>query len=162
MLTVALYYLFPILMICAALWDVATLQIPNWLCLAVLLSFLMFSAAAPLEVADIIGRIGLGVAVLIAGTFLFIKGYAGGGDIKLLAAAAVWVGWPHFPSYLVATAFIGGILALVVLAFQRFELPASWASVGWLQRLHSREKGIPYGVAIAAAGVLISPQLPLL
>ena len=149
-------------MICAALWDVATLHIPNWLSLAVFFSFLLFSVAAPLEIADVFGRIGLGVVVFVVGIVLFIKGYAGGGDVKLLAASAVWVGWPHFPSYLVATAIIGGVLALVALAFQRFELPASWASVGWLQRLHSREQGVPYGVAIAAAGVLMLPQLPLL
>ena len=161
MLTVALSYLFPILMICAALWDLATYQIPNWLSLAVFVSFLVFSVAAPLDVADVATRIGFGAAVLIAGALLFIKGLAGGGDIKLLAAAAVWVGWLHFPLYLVATAIIGGGLSILLLAFRRVELPASWASVGWLQRLHDRQEGVPYGIAIGVAGVLMFHEFGL-
>ncbi len=161
MLTAALPFLFPILMICAALWDLTTLQIPNWLSLAVLISFVAFAALGPLDAADIFGRIGLGAAVLVGGTLLFMKGFAGGGDVKLLAAAAVWVGWRGFPLYLAVTVLIGGVLALLFLAFRRLKLPRSWASVAWVRRLHNPGEGIPYGAAIGVAGVLVFDDLAL-
>lgn len=160
-LTVAPLYLFPMLLLCAALWDLLTLQIPNWISLAVFGSFLAFSALAPLGLTEVLSHLGLGAAVLIAGILLFVRGHVGGGDVKLLAAAAVWVGWAQFPLYLAATALSGGVLALLLLAFRRLKLPPSWAPVDWLKRLHSPGAGLPYGIAIAIGGVLVFRHLPL-
>lgn len=161
MLSVALLWVFPCLMVCAALWDLATFQIPNWLCLALVLSFTAFAVVAPVGAGEVFSRFALGTVVLAVGILLFLKGLFGGGDIKLLAAAAVWVGWSHLPLFLVNTAVIGGLVAALVLVFRRFELPASWANVGWLERLHTRGQGLPYGVAIGAAGLLVFGRLPL-
>jgi prepilin peptidase CpaA len=161
MLTTALLYVFPGLMICAALWDLTTFEIPNWLSLALVLAFAALAVVAPIGAGEAFSRLGLGAAVLGVGILLFLKGLMGGGDIKLLAASAVWVGWSDFLFFLMVTAILGGLVALLVLAFRRLELPPSWASVGWLERLHTREQGLPYGVAIGAAGLLVFRQLPL-
>ncbi len=160
-LTLAVLYLFPLLLLCGALWDLLTMQIPNWVSLALLICFLAYSALAPLSVAEVSSHLGLGLAVLLIGAFLFAKGLVGGGDIKLLAAAAVWIGWTYFPLYLVATALIGGVLAVLLLAFRRLHLPAPWAPVGWLKRLHDPKTGLPYGIAIGIGGVLVFRHVPL-
>lgn len=161
MLTAALLYVFPGLMICAALWDLTTFEIPNWLNLALVLAFAALAMVAPIGAGEAFGRFGLGAAVLGVGILLFLRGLMGGGDIKLLAASAVWVGWSDFPFFLMVTALLGGLIAVLVLAFRRLELPLSWTRVGWLERLHTREQGLPYGVAIGAAGLLVFRQLPL-
>ncbi len=161
MLTAALLWVFPCLMVCAALWDLATFQIPNWLCLALVLSFTAFAVVAPVGAGEVFSRLALGAVVLAVGILLFLKGLFGGGDIKLLAAAAVWVGWSHVTLFLVYTAVIGGLVAVLVLVFRRLKLPASWANVGWLQRLHTPGQGLPYGVAIGAAGLLVFGRLAL-
>jgi prepilin peptidase CpaA len=157
----AVLYVFPVLMLVAAAWDLASFQIPNWLCLAVLASFLLFAVLVPLAFTDVMLRLGLGLAVLIVGIFLFSGGFVGGGDVKLLAAATVWVGWPALLLYLVGVAILGGILALVLLVFRRLPVPARWADRAWLGRLHGRHEGVPYGIAIGIAGVLIFRHLPL-
>jgi prepilin peptidase CpaA len=86
-------------------------------------------------------------AVLVVGTFLFARGAMGGGDIKLLAASALWFDLDSGWKMLVAIALAGGIEALVLVAVRR-ALP----SAGRSRRiaLLRRGEGIPYGIAIAA------------
>ena len=65
------------------------------------------------------------------------------------------------PLYLVEVAVFGGILALAVLAFRRVPIPPTWTSRDWLRRLHGRAQGVPYGIAIGAAGLLAFQHLGL-
>ena len=65
----------------------------------------------------------------------------GGGDVKLLAAAALWTGSAALLPFLMATALAGGLLAALFLAFARRE---------------GKPVALPYGVAIAAGGILIT------
>jgi prepilin peptidase CpaA len=37
---------------------------------------------------------------------------------------------------------------------RRWPLPAAFVRVGWIARLHDGSTGIPYGIALAAAGLL--------
>lgn len=155
MLTAAVLYSFPVLMIGAAVWDLLTLRIPNWQVLAVLGTFLVYAGLAPLSMAELGVHLGTGAAVLVAGLALFARGLLGGGDVKLLAATSVWIGWPEVVPYLFAVAVSGGVLALAILAFRRARLPRGWSARPWVRRLHEPAAGIPYGVAIGAAALLI-------
>ena len=150
-----------ILLLIAGLWDLATFQIPNWLCLAVLGSFLLFAAVAPLALSEVMFRLGVGFGFLVVGMILFARGYLGGGDVKLLAASIVWFGWPTLLLYLVAVTLFGGALAVCLLIFRRLPLPPAWSGRAWLKRLHGRDEGVPYGIAIGLAGLVMVRHLPL-
>lgn len=158
--TTPVAYLFLILLLTAALWDLATFQIPNWLCLAVFGSFLLFAVVAPLALSEVMFRLGIGFGLLVVGIMLFARGYLGGGDVKLLAASIIWFGWPALLLYLVAVALFGGALAILLLIFRRLPLPPAWSGRAWLQRLHGRDEGVPYGIAIGLAGLVMVRHLP--
>ena len=106
-------------------------------------------------------HLAAGAAVLTVGWILFALGVIGGADAKLLAAAAVWTGWTALAEFIVVVALTGGVLALGLIVWRRFELPARSARRQWLRRLHARDAGLPYCAAIGCAGLWIFPRLPL-
>jgi prepilin peptidase CpaA len=71
-----------------------------------------------------------------------------------MAAAGLWFGWTGLAGWLFMVALCGGGLALAILALRHaVAAPAPWWP-GWLSRLHHRDEGIPYGVALGAGGLL--------
>jgi prepilin peptidase CpaA len=103
------------------------------------------------------------VALLIAGTVPFSRGWIGGGDVKLIAAGAVCAGWPGFVSLLLITSVAGGVLALIELARARrlqFALMqlATAAYVGSLGRgvlLEPERRKLPYALAILTGALYL-------
>jgi len=99
---------------------------------------------------------GAGAALLLVGIFLFSLGWLGGGDAKILAAAALWLGFDHLVMFLAYTAAFGGALAMAILAYR--SMPASALPLpGWAERLHTKGEGMPYGIAIAAGALFVYP-----
>lgn len=143
----------------AAYSDVATMTIPNWvsLVLAALFPVAAIASGAPL------GQIGIhllfGFGVLAIGFFLFQAGIIGGGDAKLIAAAAVWTGLAAFTAFAVWTAIAGGLLALVLLGARKLVQPAD-ERPAFVNRLLKARGGVPYGVAILAGGLMVMDALP--
>jgi len=156
----ALLLVFPAVMAFAAAMDLLTMTIPNRVTLALAVAFLVAAPIMGLPVEDIALHVGAGLLVLAAGITLFAIGGFGGGDAKLLAAGALWIGFDGLLPYLVYVTVFGGVLALVVLAYRRF--PATALPIpNWAARLHAGTSGIPYGIAIASSGLLIYPHTPL-
>jgi prepilin peptidase CpaA len=85
-----------------------------------------------------------GAGVLAGGTALFAAGLVGGGDVKLAAAVAVWVGTGALSEFLVVTTLAGGLLALAMLPAQLWRRLRGHGQAG---------RGVPYGVAIVAAAL---------
>ncbi|MDP3300196.1 MAG: prepilin peptidase, partial [Phenylobacterium sp.] len=84
----------PALLIVAALKDVTTYTIPNWISLALIVAFFPTALLLGLPL-DVLGlHVGLGVGALVAGMVMFALGWIGGGDAKVFAASALWLGWP--------------------------------------------------------------------
>ena len=124
-----------------AVQDLRYRRIANWLCLGILL----LGVARWGVVADPVaaGEALLSAAVALGvGAVLHARGYVGGGDVKLLAASIFLVGAAAALPLLIVMALVGGILSLVVLAFERFRRAASPARAA---------PTVPYGVAIGAA-----------
>lgn len=144
-----------------ALTDIRFFQIPNWIPITATLVFLPAAVARDWSMATILGHFGTGTVVLAAGVVLVAYRVFGGGDAKLLAAAAVWMGWEKLLVFLLAVTLAGGILALVLMVFRRLPLPPSLVAIEWVRRLHGEEPGIPYGIAIAAVAILLYPSLPI-
>ena len=103
-----------------------------------------------------------GLIGLAAGFTLFALGYIGGGDAKLFAGIALWLGLHDLLAYTLVAAMLGGFLTLALLALRQLPLPAGLARQGWLLKLHDQGAGIPYGVALAAGVFVILPQAEML
>lgn len=159
MVTLAL--IFPALMAYAAFSDLFTMRIANWLVLLVFLAFVGLACFAKLEWQDI-GMALAAAAIVLAISFAFFAfGWIGGGDAKLVSATTLWVGFGLLLQYLIYAALLGGALTLILLALRRHPLPAGLAKYRWLDRLHDAKTGVPYGIALAIAAILVYPQTPI-
>jgi prepilin peptidase CpaA len=149
---------FPALMALSASMDLLTYTIPNRLCAALAIGYLALAAPLGVPAADILLNISCAIGILAIAFMLFSLGWVGGGDAKLAAATALWLGWSVILDYGVAAAIYGGLLTLVILAGRMTPLPASLARLGWVARLHDGQAGVPYGIALAAAGLTQFPS----
>ena len=152
---------FPALMIFAALSDLFTMTISNRISIALVVIFLPFAYMAGLSYGQIGIHFGCGFVVLVLTFSLFILGWIGGGDAKLAASTALWIGWEHLGEYGLYSSILGGMLTLLILASRNVPLPFFAIRVGWIQRLHDRDSGVPYGIALAIAGLIIYPSTGL-
>jgi prepilin peptidase CpaA len=82
----------------------------------------------------------------------------GGGDAKLAAATSVWLGWSLVLEYSLIASVAGGVLTLGILLARQWPLPLSLLRHKWIERLHDAKTGIPYGIALSFAGLVIYPQ----
>jgi prepilin peptidase CpaA len=153
---------FPVLVIVAALKDATSYLIPNWISLALVAAFApaaitAWVAQVPLSVLAVC--VGVGFAALLAGMAMFAFGWIGGGDAKLMAASALWLGLGGLAPFLLWTTISGGGLAMLLLVARRhgaqFVGPNAPA---WFSRLFSREADVPYGVAIAFGALMGFPH----
>ena len=109
---------------------------------------------------DILLHMGAGCLVLLVAFGFFTRGWIGGGDAKLAAATALWLGFDHLLPYLVYASLFGGALTLLLVQFRLSPLPAPLARQEWLERLHRKDAGVPYGIALAAAALAVYPETP--
>ena len=147
--------LLPALLLAAAGWDLASYTIPNFLPALLVLFFAAFALVTHFSLAMAGTHLLAALAALLLGFGLFAAGFIGGGDAKLFAAAALWLGVTDLALYALAASICGGLLTLLLLGFRKFPLPAPIARHGWIIRLHGEKAGIPYGVALAAAAFII-------
>lgn len=158
MLDCPLLLVFPLAMVMAGIMDLLTFTIPNRISLALVAGFLAAAFLAGLPSMVLLTHAGAGLLVLAAGFAMFARGWIGGGDAKLMAAAALWLGFESLPAFLFHTALLGGAMAMLLLTYRRY-VPLPWLTrQAWAMRLHDRSQGIPYGVALAGAGLLVYPS----
>jgi prepilin peptidase CpaA len=154
---VARMLIFPALMAFAASSDLFTMTISNRVTVALVLGFLAMALMTGLPPQAMLEHGGAALLVLVVSFLLFARGWIGGGDAKLAAATALWFGWSHLFDYVLYASLLGGVLTLGLLQFRKFALPAPLAAMNWVERLHRPEGGVPYGIALAAAALLIYP-----
>ncbi len=158
MLYSTLLLAFPLAMAFAAIWDVFTLTIPNRLCLAVGAAFLAAAVLAGLPPLVVVTHVACGIGMLVAGFVLFNLRVMGGGDAKLMAVVALWLGATHLGLFVTYMALAGGVLSMVLLLYRARPLPFWLLRQPWALQLHDRKGGVPYGVAIAAGALLVFPS----
>lgn len=135
-----------ILFLLAAIQDLWRLQISDWLSGAVAVGAFL-AMAMDGAVAPVWQNLLLFAVVLGLGTLFFARGLMGGGDVKLLAAAALWFDLDQGWKMLAAVAIAGGLEALLIMLLRSLAWPASLRERLAVLRRH---EAIPYGVAIAA------------
>lgn len=153
-LQAALLFVFPVMVVTAAIYDLTSFTIPNWISGVLILGFFPAAFALGLPLGVIGLHVGLGVAFLLAGMAMFALGWIGGGDAKLFATAGLWLGWPGAATYLVIIGVAGGALAALLLALRSMWIrPFVINGPAWFGRLTTPGESVPYGVAIAAGAL---------
>ena len=150
--------LFPALMAFAAASDLFTMTISNRVSLVLAAGFLALALLSGMPFLDILSHIGAGATVLVIAFGCFAMGWVGGGDAKVASAAALWFGFGHLLNYLLYASLFGGALTLLLLQFRQWPLPWQLAGQPWLLKLHAKETGIPYGIALAIGALMIYPE----
>ena len=98
-------------------------------------------------------------AVLAVAFVFFALGWIGGGDAKLAAATALWLGFDHLLD-------LSGLRLAVRRRAdaaadpvpRRCRCRRCWRGQQWVQRLHEKDGGVPYGIALAAAALVVYPH----
>ncbi|MFL6799617.1 MAG: prepilin peptidase [Xanthobacteraceae bacterium] len=152
--------LFPAMMAFAASSDLITMTISNRVSLILIGGFLVLAWASGMNPTDILWHMGAAALVLLVAFAFFARGWIGGGDAKLAAATALWLGFDYLMPYLVYASMFGGALTLLIIQFRMTPLPGILVNQHWLERLHQKDSGVPYGIALAAAALAVYPETP--
>jgi prepilin peptidase CpaA len=103
----------------------------------------------------------VGGCALAAGIGMFAFRWIGGGDAKLMAAAALWLGAPGLAPLLIWTTLAGGVLTVMLITVRRhgaiFVGDAGPQADHWVGRLMDRNGDVPYGVAICVGALAAFP-----
>ena len=161
-LQLILLAILPALVIVAGLKDLTTMKIPNWISGLLILGFFPAALLLGLTVPEIGIHLAVAVAALLIGMGLFALNLLGGGDVKLMAAACLWLGAAGSGVFVLATAAIGGLFCLALILARTWLRPYLADGGGWLTRLMEPKGDIPYGVAIAAGVLVAWPASPLM
>ena len=145
----------------AAVMDLFTMTIPNRLSLFLLASFAVLAPVSGLPWAEISMSFAAGAVVLAVCFGFFALNIMGGGDVKLLAASAVWFGFSAaLGAFIVQTALWGGLVTLLVALIRsqadRFAVIGIVVPAPILAT-----KKVPYGVAIGIAGIMTFWSSPI-
>jgi prepilin peptidase CpaA len=158
-----MYVLYITVLLTAATYDGLKYEIPNFLCIALAALFIVPAAMNAASV-DVLRHIAAGAIVFLTGWILFSLNLLGGGDVKLLAATSLWMGLDLLVFHVFYIALLGLVLLAVVLPARRLaSLLRARSRSGTVRSLPAvllPDQGIPYGIAIAASGILLSPDLP--
>lgn len=157
-LELAILLIFPAMMAFAAASDLFTMTISNRVSLILVAGFLVMAFVTGMAWTTIGMHLLAGFSVLVITFTLFAFGWIGGGDAKLAAATALWLGWSQLLEYAVYSSLFGGLLTLGLLSLRGAPLhPDFLMREGWYARITDAKTGIPYGIALAAAGLVLYP-----
>jgi prepilin peptidase CpaA len=154
---------FPALVIFGALRDLTSYIIPNWISALLILGFAPAALAMGLSVPAMGLHLAVGVGALVIGMAMFALNWIGGGDAKLFAASALWLGWPASTDFVLVTAIAGGVLTFALLGLRSPMIrPYILSGPGWVGRLAEPKGDLPYGVAIAVGALAAFPGSALM
>jgi prepilin peptidase CpaA len=154
--------IFPALVIVAALKDVTSFTIPNWISGVLIIAFIPAAFASGLPLSALGLHLAVGLACLVASMGMFAVGWIGGGDAKLFAAAGLWLGPAAVAPFIMVTAMAGGMLAMLLINLRRDWVRGVMPTgPGWIERLRQPKGDAPYGVAIALGALAAFPTSAL-
>jgi prepilin peptidase CpaA len=160
-MAILLFIPFCLLLVYAAISDIRGYIIPNWISITLIIIFFPTYFLAGLPVDQFWSFVWPALIVFAVCFGLFALGSIGGGDAKLLPASALWIGKAHMIEFIGIIAVAGGILCIVMMLF--------WSVKRYVPQLlgvvqtasMERPKVAPYGVAIAAGGLITFPFTPI-
>ena len=151
--------LLPTLLMMAAIWDVLTFKIPNWLTLLTAALFFPMALATGLTLDAYVWQIAGGILLFAISFIMFQFGLLGGGDAKLLAAGGLWFGMAHIYTFIILAAIAGFLQVSFMVATSFIMLSLDIADVSdkskrlW-GKLQAMTPNVPFGFAIALGGIV--------
>lgn len=149
--------IFPFALIFAGITDAMSFTIPNRISFALFIGFMVLVPFSGLTLAEIGSHVMVGFFMLVVGFILFARGYFGGGDAKIIAAASLWLGPEYTGMFILIAAFFGGVLSVIVLKIYQTPFPSWLANQKWLINYQTGTAAVPYGIAIGLAGLSVYP-----
>jgi prepilin peptidase CpaA len=156
--TAIIAVLLPVLLAYACFSDLFEMRLSNRLCAIIAAIFPLFAIIAGLSWVDIGMHMLAGFVVLTITFGMFAAGWIGGGDAKFVAAVSMWMGFGLLVEYLAVSSILGGLLTFGLLFMRKYPMPDFLMKMPWLERLHNPKTGIPYGIALGIAALVILPQ----
>ena len=139
------------------------MTIANTVSMILLLTFAVIAPFTGMEWSAFAWHFAAGALVLAVTFSLFAMGGMGGGDAKLLASSAVWMGLSHqLLFYLLASAVVGGMLTLLILSYRKSPLSLYTGRNMFLRHFADQKAGIPYGIALGIGGLIAYPDSALM
>ena len=157
MMDYALLLFFPFLMLYAAFSDMLTMTISNKVSLLLIIGFGIFAFYVGMPFDEILWHIAVFSIVLCIGIAMFSFGLLGGGDAKLAASTALWLG-SYTYDYIFISTILGAGLGIFLLLIRSKYIPQKIASIGWVNRLYQDKTGMPYGLALGAGAIIVYPN----
>ncbi|MGO4833182.1 prepilin peptidase [Rhizobiaceae sp. 2RAB30] len=159
MLEAAIFVIFPFCMVFAAISDMMSMSIANRVSVLLVAAFAVIAPMTGMDWQTFGWHFAAGGLVLCVTFSLFAIGAMGGGDAKLLAATSLWFGMSmELVSYLVTTAYLGGVLAIAILLLRGSPLVVFVSENPLLRHLANPKVGIPYGITLGIGGLLTYPN----
>jgi prepilin peptidase CpaA len=159
MVEAAIFVIFPLCVAMAAFCDFISMKIPNRISVILAVFFFVVAPFSGMDWMTIAWSVAAAL-VVFAGCFtLFAFNVMGGGDAKILSAAALWYGFNvNLVAFLGFTGIFGGVLALVVLMIRANQNQLLVSPIPLPMHFFRDREGIPYGVAIGVAAFATYPQ----
>ncbi len=162
MLAAVILVVFPFCMVFAAISDLLSMTIANRVSVLLVATFMVVAPLTGMDWTTYAWHLLAGLSVLLVTFVLFAAGGMGGGDAKLLAATAVWMGMGMtLLEYAVYATLIGGVLTILILLYRKSPLAVFTGRFLFLKNLADEDVGVPYGVALAIGGMLAFPSSQL-
>jgi len=143
--------LYALVLIAAGVSDFRVRKIPNWTVIALIVLYAAW-AFVNHAVDWKSGLMAFGIA-LVGSFALYLVKVVGAGDSKLFTATALFAGLKLLGAFALATALIGGVIALAFMLVNPKRVLRGLTKKG--REELGKSRGIPYGVPIALAGLLI-------
>lgn len=150
------------LMVLVFYFDFTRYIIPNWLNLVLLALYPAMVWMAPVAIDWKMAMVGA-LILFVVGYIMFMLNWIGGGDVKLFAVLALWVGLQTLPEYVMVVALLGGGLSIGVIMLRKIlEVYYKPKEGKDLPRVLRHGQPLPYGLAIASGflGYLWTGNIP--
>ena len=163
MLEALIFVVFPFCMVFAAVSDLLSMTIANRVPLLLIATFLIVAPLTGMEWSEFAWHLAAFALVLSVTFGLFAIGGMGGGDAKLMAATALFMGF-GFPlvQYLVVSTLIGGLLTVGLLLYRNSALSVFTGGNVLTRNLADEHVGIPYAIALGSGGLITYADSPLM
>lgn len=163
MLEALILVVFPFCMVFAMISDMLSMTIANRVSVILVATFVVVAPLTGIGWEVFGWHLAAGALVLCVTFGLFAVRAMGGGDAKLLAATALWMGFSiELFMYLAYAAIFGGLLTLAIIMYRGSALAVFTGGNMFLRHFANHKVGVPYGVALGLSGLLVYPSTPLM
>lgn len=163
MIEAAIFVIFPFCMAFAAVSDMLSMTIANRVPVLLVAAFAVLAPLTGMAWPEFGMHFAAMGAVLTVTFVLFAVGGMGGGDAKLLAATALWMGFDmNLLYYLTVSAMFGGLLTLLIVFYRSSLFADITINNVILRNFADRSAGIPYAIALGLGGLAAYVHSPLM